>query len=85
MMSTNRQHVEQLIGQLAPDQLEALAHLLEVMLDPVARSIANAPFEDEEINAETAAELDAARASIARGEGIPHEEVMRQYGLTSRR
>jgi hypothetical protein len=84
-MSTNRQHVEQLLGQLSLDQLEAVAHLLEVMVDPVARAIANAPFEDEEINAETAAELDAAHASIARGEGIPHEEIMRQYGLTSRR
>jgi len=84
-MNTNRQHVEQLIGQLAPEQLEAVAHLLEVMLDPVARSVANAPFEDEEINAATAAELDAAHASINRGEGIPHEEIMRQYGLTSRR
>jgi hypothetical protein len=57
---------------------------MEVMLDPVTRSIANAPFEDEEINAETAAELDAAHASISRGEGVPHEEIMRQYGLTSR-
>lgn len=84
-MGTNRQHVEQLIGQLAPDQLEAVAHLLEVMVDPVARSIANAPFEDEEINPETAAELDAAHASIARGEGIPHEEIMRQFGLTPSR
>ena len=79
MMSTKRQHVEQLIGQLAPDQLEAVAHLLEVMLDPVARSIADAPFEDDEISAETAAELDAAHASIARGEGVPHEEIMRQH------
>jgi hypothetical protein len=49
------------------------------MLDPVARSIVNAPFEDEEINAETAAELDA---SIARGEGIPDEEIMRQYAVS---
>lgn len=83
-MDTNRQHVEQLLRQLAPDQLQAVAHLLEVMLDPVARSIANAPFEEEEINATTAAELDEAHASIARGEGIPHEEIMRQFGLTPR-
>jgi hypothetical protein len=83
-VSTNRQHVEQLIGQLAPDQLEAVAHLLEVMIDPVSRSIANAPFEDEEINSETAAELDAAHASVERGEGVSHEEIMRQFGLTPR-
>ncbi len=69
---------------MGPDQVAAIVHLMEVMLDPVTRSIANAPFEDEEINAETAAELDAAHASISRGEGVPHEEIMRQYGLTSR-
>ena len=84
-METNTQHVEQLLGQLAPEQLAAVVQLLEAMLDPVARSIANAPFEDEEINAATAAELDASHASIERGEGISHEEIMRQYGLTPRR
>jgi hypothetical protein len=84
-MSSDKEHPQHLLDHLAPDQVAALVHLLGVMLDPVARSIANAPFEDEEINAETAAELDAAHASIARGEGVPHEEIMRQYGLTSRR
>ena len=71
-METNTQHVEQLLGQLAPEQLAAVVQLLEAMLDPVARSIANAPFEDEEINATTAGELDASHASIKLGEGIPH-------------
>jgi hypothetical protein len=52
------------------------------MIDPVSGSIANAPFEDEEINAETAAELDAAHACVERGEGISHEEILREFGLT---
>jgi hypothetical protein len=25
--------------------------------------------------------LDRARASLARGEGIPHEEILREFGL----
>ncbi|MGD1097507.1 MAG: hypothetical protein ABSB35_36655 [Bryobacteraceae bacterium] len=45
------------------------------------RSLALAPVEDEEITPETAAALDEAHASIERGEGIPHEEVMRELGL----
>ncbi len=52
--------------------------------DAVARSIANAPFEEEDINSATAAELDDAHASIARGAGIPHEEIMREFGLMPR-
>jgi hypothetical protein len=37
--------------------------------------------EKEEIAPETAAALDHARDSLARGEGIPHEEVLREFGL----
>jgi hypothetical protein len=71
-----------LLDSLGPEQLVAVARLLEVMADPVARSIADAPVEDEEITAQMAADLDRARASIERGEGIPHEEIMREFGLT---
>lgn len=38
-------------------------------------------MEEEEITPETAAALDRARASLARGEGIPHEEILREFGL----
>ena len=70
-----------MIDQLDPGQFQAIAQLLEVMVDPIARSLANAPVEDEPISAEEAAALDAAHASIQRGEGIPHEEILREFGL----
>jgi hypothetical protein len=38
--------------------------------------------EEEEITPETAAALDRARASLAHGEGIPHEEILREFGLS---
>lgn len=77
-----RQHVHELIEQLGPDQLAAVRQLLEVMVEPLSRSLALVPVEDEEITPETAAEIDQARASLARGEGIPHEEILREFGLT---
>ncbi len=83
-MAIDKQHAHQLLDQLDPSQLAAVAHLLEVMVDPVARSIANASVEDEEITPKTAADLDRARASIERGEGISHDEIMREFGLTPR-
>ncbi len=52
------------------------------MLDPLYRKLTNAPLEEEEITAETATALDRAHASLARGEGIPHEEILREFGLT---
>jgi len=81
---TQKEQAHELIDQLAPSQLSAVVGLLAVMIDPLARSIDNAPVEDEEILPQTAAELDAAHASIARGEGIPHEEILRQFGAKQR-
>jgi len=52
-----------------------------VIAEPLSRSLALAQVEDEEITSETAASLDSARASLARGEGIPHEEILREFGL----
>ncbi|HME10907.1 MAG TPA: hypothetical protein VKG25_27875 [Bryobacteraceae bacterium] len=38
-------------------------------------------MEEEDLTPDTAAALDRARASLARGEGIPHDEVLREFGL----
>ncbi len=82
----NRQQAHQLLDQLAPAQFTAVAQLLEVMAaepEPLLVSLSKAPVEDEEITAETAAALDRASASLARGEGIPHEEILREFGLAT--
>jgi hypothetical protein len=36
---------------------------------------------EEEGTPKTAAAIDRSRASIARGEGIPHEDILREFGL----
>jgi hypothetical protein len=63
------------------EKLTAVRSLLAVMVEPLSRSLASAPVEEEEITSETAAALDRARASLARGEGIPHEDILREFGL----
>jgi hypothetical protein len=78
-MADAKKHAYELIDLLPPTQLSAVVGLLEAILNPVP--LATAPAEDEEITPETAAALDRARASLARGEGIPHEEVLREFGL----
>lgn len=80
-MATNKQHLYQLIVQLDASQLAAVVHLLEVMTGPLSRSLAMAPVEEEEITSETAAALDRSRASLARGEGISHQDIRREFGL----
>jgi hypothetical protein len=69
-----------LIERLDAAQLDAVVGLLKVMVESLARSLALAPVEEAEITPETTAALDRARASLARGEGIPHEEVLREFG-----
>ncbi len=79
-----RQQAHGLLDLLRAEQLNAVRSLLEVMVHPqetLARSLALAPEEAEELNTETAASLDRARVSLAQGEGIPHEEILREFGL----
>jgi hypothetical protein len=79
-----RQQAHDLIERLAPSQISAVVHLLEVMTDPVTRSLANAPVDDEPVTEEEAREIAAARASLDRGEDISHEKVLAEFGLTSK-
>ncbi len=80
--SQERREAHALLDMLPDEKLNAVRSLLEVMVEPLARSLALASVEEEEITPETAAALDRARASLARGEGIPHDEILREFGLT---
>lgn len=51
------------------------------MVEPLARSLALAPVEPEKITPDIAMALDRASASLNHGEGIPHEEVLREFGF----
>jgi len=80
-LNQERQQAHALLDMLPPEKLNAVRSLLEVMVEPLARSLAMAPVEDEEITPETGAALERSRASLRRGEGIPHEENLREFGL----
>jgi hypothetical protein len=75
--ANEKQQAHQLLDQLDAGQLAAVVHLLQVMTGPLSRALASAPV--EEVTPETAAAL--ARASLARGEAIPHEDILREFGL----
>ena len=80
-LKQERQQAHALLDMLPAEKLNAVRSLLEVMVEPLARSLALAAVEEEEITPETAAGIDRARASLARGEGIPHDEILREFGL----
>lgn len=80
-LSQQRQQAHALLDLLSAEKLTVVRSLLEVMTEPLSRALAIASIEEEEITPETAAALDRARASLARGEGIAHEEILREFGL----
>jgi len=82
---SDKHHAHELIERLPVSQLEAVIRFLEfVLLDPVSRSIAMAPVDDEPLTAEEEQALARADAWLNErgGRGIPHEEVLAEFGLT---
>jgi hypothetical protein len=50
-----------------------------MLVEPLSLSLAMSPVEEEDTTPETAAALDRSRASLARGEGISHQEILREF------
>jgi hypothetical protein len=83
-MAADKQHAHKLIEQLAPGQVPAAIGMLERLLDPVARAIANAPIDDEPVSEDERKAVAKSKAWFKQrgGQGIPHEEVLADFGLT---
>ncbi len=79
-----KQEAHELIDRISTAQASAVVILINSMLDPVDRAIANAPFEDEEISDEENRAVAASKAWLAEhpGEGIPHEELLAEFGIS---
>ncbi|HYU46494.1 MAG TPA: hypothetical protein VEK84_10000 [Terriglobales bacterium] len=79
-----KEKAHELIDRMAPSQLSAVVGLLETMLDPVSRAIANAPVDDELETEEERRAVAASKAWMEQhpGEGIPIEDVGAEFGLS---
>ena len=83
MLATDvKEHAHELIERLPPTQLAAVVGLLEAMLDPVSRAIANAATDEETLTAEEKKALDEAQDWLKHNKGIPHEQVLAELGVT---
>jgi len=83
-MAADKQHAHELIEKLAPSQLPEAIVLLENLLDPVARAIANAPIDDEPVTEGEKRALERSREWLKHNKAIPHEEVLAELGITSK-
>jgi hypothetical protein len=78
-----KEHAYKLIDRLPPTQLSAVVGLLEAMLDPVSRSLADATLEDEAISEEETIAVAASKDWLEKNEPIPHENVLAEFGLNA--
>ena len=74
-----------MIDRMAPKQVSAVVTLLEAMLDPVSRALANAPVEngtaDEMASEEEALAAAASREWLRDHEPISNREMLAEFGL----
>jgi hypothetical protein len=84
-VTEERLHSHAPLDKLPPEKVNEVLSLLEEMVPEsgvsLADSLSRAAIEDEEITPEMAARLDRARVSAECGESIPHEEILREFGL----
>jgi hypothetical protein len=82
-MAADKQHAHELIEQLPASQVPAAIGMLESLLDPVSRAIANAPVDDEPESEDERQAVAKSKAWFKQrgGQGIPHEEVLAEFGL----
>jgi len=76
-----RQQAHALLDLLSPEKLTAVRALLQVMVEPLSKSLSSAPLDEEDLTTETVNSLERARKSLEQGEGIPHGSLLREFGL----
>jgi len=79
-ITEQRQQAHALLDMLPGDKVPAVRTLLEAMVEPLSDHLNALPVEDEELSPEEVAAIERGRASLERGEGIPHEEILREFG-----
>ena len=81
-VAQERQQAHAYLDRLPAAQLSAVRSLLETMLDPLSRALANAPIEDEEISEEEERAVAESIEWLEHNESIPLEDVLADFGLT---
>ena len=81
--SNEKQQAHELIERLAPSQVSALVGLLQAMLDPVARAIANAPIDEEPLTPEEEKALAESSEWSKHHQTVPHNQVLADLGIAA--
>jgi hypothetical protein len=82
-MASERQHAHDLLDRIPTEQMNSAVRFLEfLLLDPVARSAATAPPDDEPLAEEDRRRVVEGKSWLAGGgQGAPMESVLAEFGL----
>lgn len=78
-----RQQAHSLLDILPDEKIVIVRSLLEVMVEPLSRTLANAPYDDEPVSQKEAQEIATSRESLTRSKGVPNEEILAEFGLST--
>ena len=81
-LNQDRQQAHALLDMLPAEKLNAVRSLLEVMVEPLARSLALAPLDDEPFTEEDRVAVAEADEWRKHNDAIPLEAVLADFGLT---
>jgi hypothetical protein len=82
-LTPQQQQLVELAARVPEDQVPAAKRMLQsLIVDPFWLSLQAAPYDDEPVTPEEEVAVEAARESIRLGEPlIPHEDILREFGL----
>jgi hypothetical protein len=82
-ITTVREELHALLDHIPDADVLTARKILRSLVDPVALALVNAPPDDEPLSAHEKAAVEAGQLREQRGEPlIPHEEILREFGLT---
>jgi len=71
-----------MIDRMDATQASAAVLILEAMLDPFTRALANAPVEDEAPSDDEVAAVAASHEWLQTHAALPNREILAEFGLT---
>ena len=78
--ATTRKELLELAARVPNEELPTAKRMLQSLLvDPMWLSIESARVEEEELTAEGRAAVNEAKISLEGGEGLSHEEIVREF------
>lgn len=80
--AATKEAAHEMIERLEPEKVPVAVETLQRLLDPLPYSLANAPFEDEQISAEEEEAVARAKAETRPPSEESHREFLAEFGLT---